>query len=160
MSDTESENKNIIEEKPKPKESDYSRVERRSNNPPVLLSDYEHKAYITQPQLKPQMEKPDDVLTKDLRLSFIDSELAWIYSIKLTCAEEWRHLGMPNLATRRMTALVGKLSLFASVKGRERLLQSNPAISLRDELGQESQPTYPSEENNGGGIRSKLGFGR
>jgi len=101
---------------------------------PVLVGDQDKDAWIGNPTVKAGIVNPVDVLTKDLRMSFLDPELAFICHILHECSEEWRNHGMKRLATRRMVSLVGLLSLFASVDGKERMMQGKPSISFQGDL--------------------------
>lgn len=111
-----------IEEKVERKD-DWSKFDQEPAEP-LLLSDFEHKAYLVTPHIKKEMIQPEDILAKELQLSYLDAELAYIYSAKASCAEEWRNLGLRNLSKRRLIHLIAKLSLLKSVEGFERLLQS------------------------------------
>jgi hypothetical protein len=100
----------------------------------LLLSDFEHKAFLVTTHIKNKITEPEDVLYKELQLSYLDPELAFIYSAKASCAEEWRNLGLTGLSKRRLTHLLAKLALLKSVEGFERKLQSG-MLSLSGELG-------------------------
>lgn len=100
----------------------------RNSSEPVLLSDFEHKAFLVVPSKQMTiMSRPDDVLDKDMSLSILDQEQAFIYGIKAACSEEWLYLGFPKLAERRKAHIKIKLGLFRSVAGIERFLQTGQA---------------------------------
>lgn len=95
-----------------------------SKDSPILLSDYEHKAFLVSSTKNIKMNIPEDVLDKDLELSVLDKELAFIYSLKAGCVEDWGNLGLRQLARRRSVSLRLKLNLNRSIGGFERLLQT------------------------------------
>ena len=120
-------------EQPVEQQDDWSKFD-DEHHEPLLLSDYEHKAYLVTTHMKKEVIEPDDILSKELQLSYLDPELAFIYSAKASCAEEWRNLGLQRLSKRRLAHLLAKLALLKSVEGFERKLQSG-ILSLSGELG-------------------------
>jgi len=122
-----------------------------SHGNPVLFSDYEHKAFLVNPNFE-KIRKIQDFLVKELSLSRIDNELATIYANKLDCIEEWFNLGFHNLAMRRFTNLLARLQINKSVGGFERALQTanvNAGVSLGEEA---SLQPFGAEEEEGSGI--------
>jgi len=131
--------------------SDWNKLSEMQGTP-VLLSDYEHKAHLIDPaRTKTHIQEPDDILHKDLSLSVLDRELAYIYGIKQTCSEEWLNLGFPNLAKRRKVHLQVKLAVFRSVGGIERFLQTASASASTDMniLNQNMRPEQAVEQKTG-----------
>ena len=129
-----------------------------ADNDPYINTEFDHKAFLTTPRTR-TVKEPRDVLTKDLRLSFIDAEMAFIASNKLSAAEEWRSLGMEDLAERRLVHLVGLLSLNASIKGTERLLQSEPNINIRSNMTEQMQLGIQQFEEEDNKKKAKRFFG-
>lgn len=135
-----------------------------SEGTPTLLSEYEQKAFLISPNAKKKLTNSVDLLTKEISLSYLDNETAFIYGNKLTASEEWFSLGFKSLAHRRQIHLLIKLGLKKSVDGFERLLQTAIAQAQID-LNPDGQGVLPSlhhEQNSGssgyGGIQNPFKF--
>ena len=112
---------------------------------PVLLSEYDHKSFLVITKLNKKLVQPQDILCKELSLSFIDNELQWIYSLKADCIDEWRSMGFDNIALMRLTRLVARLNLRRSVKGLERIAQGSvPNVEMS--IGEPTSYTTLTEE--------------
>jgi len=107
--------------------SDLRRFEEEISQP-VMYTDYDHKAFIVTTSIKNQLQKSEDLLIKELQTGFIDPELAFIYSTKLSCAEEWLGLGFGKLAKRRAVHVLIKMNINKSIGGFERRLQAGMPI--------------------------------
>jgi len=126
-----------LEEREQPK-TDWDRYsEFAEDDDDVLTSEFDHKAFLLKQKIKKNIENPEDLLINQLQLSFIDRNLAYIYSLKVTAAEEWRNLGLPTLAKRRIAHLMSKLALLKSVDGFERILQTSATSAQLDVTSQQ-----------------------
>lgn len=129
---------------------------RNQDTEPVLLSDYEHKAFLVNPMKQQILVRPSDILDKDFSLSVLDQEQAFIYGIKATCSEEWLSLGFSKLSMRRKSHLKIKLGLFRSIGGIERFLQTGQAnVSTEmDVMNNAIKPEQAVEKKTGTGMSS------
>ena len=132
------------------KSSDWEQYEEQESEP-FITSDYEHKAFLITPKIK-HLKTPKDMMRKELSLSYIDEQFALLYGNKLQCIEEWYSLGFKDIADRRFLHLLTRLSLFKSIDGFERILQS-ANVSASALLHRKSVSITPSSaEESGSGI--------
>ena len=107
----EEEKQKEVEESQEEIESEWDNDVQQGNEP-VLLSDFEHKAFLVTPaRSKVHSITPEDILDKDFSLSILDQDQGFIYGIKATAAEEWNALGFVMLSRRRKAHLKIKLGL-------------------------------------------------
>lgn len=117
--------------------SDWEKYSELSDDDDILTTDYEHKQFLLKQRIKKDIKNPEDMLTKELQTSFIDRNIAFIYSIKMTAAEGWRNVGYPQIAKRRMVHLLIRLGLLRSVDGFERILQTAATSAQLDVTSQQ-----------------------
>lgn len=125
----------------------------------VLMSEYDHKAHLTKARMKHTFTAPEDLLTKELNLSQLpDTEITYIYILKITAAEDWRFLGMTGLSKRRAVHLNMRLALYRSINALERILQAGvPNVRADVEAGLEMK-RQSLEENKEPSLKSRLKF--
>lgn len=130
----------------------------------TILSDYDHRVYLLATKHLKDLKKIQNVLNRDLAISKIDAEFAYIFSLRIQCIEEWIELGLYQFALKRMVSLVARLNLMRSIDGFERILQSNNGLAGSIDLTPIAQESlnynriYEEEEQQGrggeGGIES------
>jgi hypothetical protein len=141
--------------------SEYEMFDSESDEP-ILVTDQDKSAWIGTPKVKNKIIDARDVLTKDLRMSFIDKELAFIMGLWLEASEEWNNHGLHRLSNRRLVALVGHLSLFSSVEGKERIMQGEPSINFDTSMNElrSMRSDSPTQDEQGNKKKSMFGMGR
>ena len=141
-------------------ENEYDKYDQEEDNVPVFSQPQDKEGWLTTPGKTKSITHPSDLLNKELRLSFLDDDLYYIFSMRSSAIDDWRNIGMHRLALRRKIALDAKLGLRASVDGNERILQNNPAVTGRMDLGQVDMPQVmqgqEEQEQKGGGLFGKL----
>lgn len=144
-------------------QTEIERFETMKGKTRIFISEQDHKGWLAEPSVKSAIVSPEDLLSKDLQLSYMDDELAFIYGIKAACSEEWRQLGFMELSKQRMVHLNFKLSLLKSVDGFERVLQtasSSAHIQFRRKglsfspEGEEEDPQ--GQQTTGGGLMTRI----
>jgi hypothetical protein len=143
-------------------ENYWEKEEARPVNLESLQSDFEHRAWLlTSRFVDKEGIKLHDLLLKELSLSYLpDAEIAYIYSAKMDCVEEWLSMGMEQLAKQRLTHLLIRLAIMKSVNAKERMLQAGGASTMVNIEGEEFQRLEDEVEPQGPrgpGFRPNLG---
>lgn len=124
-----------------------------------LENEWDHRSYLlgTKYYEKDVMLLHELVL-KELSLSNLpDTELAFIYSVKMDCIEEWLSMGFYELAQQRLVHMLFRLRLMTSVEALELIAQhGTSAISMSMDRGemQREGMQEPEQEH-----RARLGLG-
>jgi hypothetical protein len=124
-----------------------------------LENEWDHRSYLlgTKYYEKDVMQLHELVL-KELSLSNLpDTELAFIYSVKMDCIEEWLSMGFYELAQQRLVHMLFRLRLMTSVEALELIAQhGTSAISMSMDRGEMQREGLPDQEQEG---RTRLGLG-
>jgi len=102
----------------------------------VILSDPEHKLALVRAKVRDKIEKPEDLLTRDLQLSFVDKRTCHALIMKLRGCEMARNMGHADLAKRSYVQILQYLSVNKSIHGFERILQTVLATANLDVISQ------------------------
>lgn len=139
----------MSDEKDSQIESDFREFEQLDNMSDYLENEYDHKAWILKTNFKDKKSiKLHDLLAKELSLSYLtDHELAFIYSTKMSCVEEWLSMGMTTMAKRSLVQVLMRLRLNTSIDGIETILQhGHSSVSITGEKENSENRTFRKDD--------------
>jgi len=136
---------------------EWSELEKISSVPPIE-TDFEHKIWLITPESKQSLI---DKFLKELVLSNIDEEYAYILINYLDIINTLEEMGMEELAIKKLNELRSRLLLQRSIGGVERLLQSGePLLRASIERGKRGRVRMEEDEQEPGwfeALKGKLG---
>lgn len=103
--------------------NDYDLMEREDEEP-ILNTEYEHKYEMARPKINRRLIDAASMLDKELRLSRVDTDQAFIFPLYLEAANALRKLGFQESADDLNAYVKIKMSVLASVNGFERNRQT------------------------------------
>jgi hypothetical protein len=115
-------------------------------------SEWSHKSYLLSTKfVDKDTLKLHDLVLKELSLSNLpDTEIAFIYSVKMDCIEEWLAMGFYDLAKQRLVHMLFRLRLMTSVEGLELIAQhGSSAISMSMDRMMPERDALPEDESQG-----------
>lgn len=164
--DISEENKGQVEKQSQrndaPKTSDVpktdwsTKIEDTMDNDEYLTSGYDHKFWMAKTKVPKKLLNVRLTLQKELALSRITPAQAVILSTYLTCVQEYITAGFYDVANESFSRLLGKLQLYRSINGFERINQnesiaphmrfdmSDEDIAAVNQMPDEEPPRGPS----------------
>jgi hypothetical protein len=140
---------------------EWARYEKSQYNMSEYLeSEWDHKSWMLGTKFfDKEVIKLHELVLKELSLSNLpDSELAFIYSVKMDCIEEWLSMGLTDLAKQRLVHMLFRLRLLTSIDGLELVGQhGTSAISMSMDRPETQRAMIEEEEQQN--KKPKLGLG-
>lgn len=140
--------------------NEWISYEKAQKNPTEYLeSEWEHKSWLLTTKFYDEdVMRLHDLVVKELALSNIpDYELAYIFSVKMDCVEEFLSMGFSDLAKQMLVRILFRLRLLTSVEGLELIGQhGTSAISMSMDRQEMPRQNYDEEQQP---KKSKLGLG-
>lgn len=137
---------------PQQSRSEWDDYERQKGMSDYLDSEWSHKSYLLSTKfIDKEVLYLHELVLKELSLSNLpDTEIAFIYAVKMDCIEEWMSMGFYDLAKQRLTHMLFRLRLMTSVEGLELIAQhGTSAISMSMERLQPEREGMNEEDEQG-----------
>jgi len=146
--------------KPEETQSEWEEYQNTKGMSTYVDSEWMHKSQLLNTRFvdKETFQLHDLVLSELSLSNFPDTEIAFIFAVKMDCIEEFLSMGFSNLAKQELVHLLFRLRLMTSVEGLELIAQhGTSAISMSmDRLAPERKQLGDNEEEK----KRSLGIGK
>lgn len=129
--------------------NEWDEYERTQGISDYVENEWAHKTYMLGTKfVDKEIIKLHDLVLKELALSNLpDTEIAFIYAVKMDCIEEWLSMGFLDLAKQRLVHMLFRLKLMTSVEGLELIAQhGTSSIAMSMDRLQPSREGFPEDE--------------